>query len=89
MLPEERAVASKLITIWDFEGYLKYSPLFYGLELFSNYLAVIYNFNFIQTFSRFYSNDAVEKEIGYKLPLAYFLTGLVVYLYSFVATLRK
>lgn len=26
---------------------------------------------------------------GYKLPLAYFLTGLVVYIYSFVATLRK
>jgi hypothetical protein len=26
---------------------------------------------------------------GYKLPIAYFLAGVVVYIYSFAATLRK
>lgn len=31
MSNEEQAVAQKLITIWEFEGFLKYSPLFYGL----------------------------------------------------------
>lgn len=31
MSGEEYAVAKKLITIWEFEGFLKYSPLFYGL----------------------------------------------------------
>lgn len=27
--------------------------------------------------------------MGYMLPLAYFLTAVAVYIYSFVATLRK
>lgn len=30
MLPAEIANATRLISIWDFEGFLKYSPLFYG-----------------------------------------------------------
>lgn len=38
--------------------------------------------------SRYYSNLS-EAVLGYKLPLAYFLTGLAIYVYSFVATLRK
>uniref|UniRef100_A0A1B0CEB5 Transmembrane channel-like protein 3 n=2 Tax=Lutzomyia longipalpis TaxID=7200 RepID=A0A1B0CEB5_LUTLO len=66
MLPEEKATAANFLTIWDFEGFLKYSPLFYG-----------------------YYSDVSGTLWGYKLPLAYFLTGLVVYIYSFVATLRK
>lgn len=67
MLAEEKKIASRLITIWDFEGFLKYSPIFYG----------------------YYSDTAVEKRFKYKLPLAYFMSGLAVYIYSFVATLRK
>lgn len=30
MSASEEAVAGKLIQLWDFEGFLKYSPLFYG-----------------------------------------------------------
>lgn len=30
MLYEEEKTAPKFLTVWDFEGYLKYSPLFYG-----------------------------------------------------------
>lgn len=30
MLDDEKTSASKFLTVWDFEGYLKYSPLFYG-----------------------------------------------------------
>lgn len=66
ILPEEQAKATNLLTLWDFEGVLKYSPMFYG----------------------YYTNrDGMEK--GYRLPFAYFMTGLGVYVYSFVATLRK
>lgn len=56
------------MTLWDFEGVLKYSPIFYG----------------------YYSSQENSKQgFGYKGPLAYFLTGLAVYIYSFVATLRR
>ncbi|XP_034232808.1 transmembrane channel-like protein 2 [Thrips palmi] len=65
MLPEERATAYNLYKLWDFEGPLKYSPLFYG----------------------YYTDD--DRQKGYRLPFAYFMTGLAVYVYSFVATLRK
>ncbi|XP_046391532.1 transmembrane channel-like protein [Ischnura elegans] len=66
MLPEEKKTATNLLTLWDFEGALKYSPMFYG----------------------FYSNKE-KTDGGYRIPFAYFMTGLAVYVYSFVATLRK
>ncbi|CAK1554682.1 unnamed protein product [Leptosia nina] len=64
VMEEDRRNATNLLTLWEFEGVLKYSPIFYG----------------------YYSN--VERS-EYKMPLAYFLTGLVVYVYSFVAILKK
>lgn len=39
-------------------------------------------------FYGYYSNQPTS-DTGYRLPTAYFITGLVVYIYSFVATLRK
>lgn len=30
MTDREYQVAGNLLTIWEFEGYLKYSPMFYG-----------------------------------------------------------
>jgi hypothetical protein len=66
MLPEERAKATNLLTLWDFEGVLRYSPLFYG----------------------YYTNRDGTRS-GYRLPFAYFMTGLAVYIYSFVATLKR
>ncbi|XP_052751457.1 transmembrane channel-like protein [Galleria mellonella] len=64
IMEEERRNATNLLTLWEFEGVLKCSPIFYG----------------------YYSN--IERP-QYWMPLAYFLTGLVVYIYSFVAILRK
>ncbi|XP_076316361.1 transmembrane channel-like protein 1 [Tachypleus tridentatus] len=63
---KEQDSALNLKAIWDFEGYLKYSPIFYG----------------------YYSNREMTEE-GYRLPLAYFLTSLAVYVYSFVTILKK
>lgn len=63
-MEDERSNATNLLMLWEFEGVLKVSPIFYG----------------------YYSN--VERA-QYRMPLAYFLTGLVVYIYSFVAILRK
>lgn len=65
MLPEEKAKSNHLLTLWEFEGDLKYSPFFYG----------------------WYANQHTYK--AYKLPLVYFVVNLVVYIYSFVAILRK
>ncbi|XP_055598956.1 transmembrane channel-like protein isoform X2 [Uranotaenia lowii] len=59
--------AANFTTLWEFEGRLKYSSLFYG----------------------YYSTFSGATARGYNLPMAYFLTGLVVYIYSFVATLKK
>ncbi|XP_068149025.1 transmembrane channel-like protein [Drosophila tropicalis] len=67
MSEPESKVAGNLFTFWEFEGYLKYSPMFYG----------------------YYSSTSGISTSGYKLPLAYFLTAVLVYVYSFVATLRK
>ncbi|XP_023937963.2 transmembrane channel-like protein [Bicyclus anynana] len=64
IMKDERRNATNLLTLWEFEGALKYSAIFYG----------------------YYSN--IERP-EYRMPLAYFLTGLVVYVYSFVAILRK
>jgi hypothetical protein len=66
MLPEEKAKSTNLLTLWDFEGVLKYSPIFYG----------------------YYTNKNGTRN-GYRLPFAYFMTGLAVYIYSFVATLKR
>nr|CAD7399071.1 unnamed protein product [Timema poppensis] len=66
MTPEEETKSTNLITLWNFEGVLKYSPIFYG----------------------YYTNKDDNKK-GYRLPFAYFMTGLAVYVYSFVATLSK
>uniref|UniRef100_A0A182XZ92 Uncharacterized protein n=1 Tax=Anopheles stephensi TaxID=30069 RepID=A0A182XZ92_ANOST len=67
MSRQELALTRNFSTIWEFEGHLKYSPLFYG----------------------YYSTFSGAIAWGYNLPLAYFFTGLVVYIYSFVATLKK
>ncbi|XP_067613412.1 transmembrane channel-like protein [Eurosta solidaginis] len=67
MTEHEFKVAGNFFTYWEFEGYIKYSPMFYG----------------------YYSNISGASTLGYKLPMAYFLTAVVVYIYSFVATLRK
>lgn len=63
-MDDESLNATNLLTLWEFEGVLKQSPIFYG----------------------YYSN--VERP-EYRMPLAYFLTGLAVYIYTFVAILRK
>ncbi|KAF5276476.1 hypothetical protein FQA39_LY06545 [Lamprigera yunnana] len=65
ILPEDKYNSTNFLTLWDFEGILKYTPVFYG----------------------WYTNQ--DFQTGYRLPLAYFITQLVVYVYSFVATLRK
>ncbi|EGI62029.1 Transmembrane channel-like protein 3 [Acromyrmex echinatior] len=65
MLQEEAIKSKDLLTLWEFEGVLKYSPFFYG----------------------WYTNR--DSNSNYRLPLAYFVTNLVVYIYSFVAILRK
>ena len=65
LLEQEQRTATDLQTLWDFEGILKYSPIFYG----------------------FYSNQQTKE--GYKLPFAYFFTGIVLYMYSFIVILRK
>ncbi|XP_053994834.1 transmembrane channel-like protein, partial [Hylaeus volcanicus] len=65
MLREEKIKSKHLLTLWEFEGVLKYSPFFYG----------------------WYTNQ--DSQSGYRLPLAYFVTNLVLYIYSFVAILRK
>ncbi|KAK9300901.1 hypothetical protein QLX08_006602 [Tetragonisca angustula] len=65
MLREEKLKSKHLLTLWEFEGVLKYSPFFYG----------------------WYTNQ--DSRSGYRLPLVYFVTNLVVYIYSFLAILRK
>lgn len=66
LLPSEERTAAHLGTLWEFEGLLKHSPLFYG----------------------YYTDQKKTKE-GYPLPLFYFITGMSVYIYSFVAILRR
>ncbi|XP_075526894.1 transmembrane channel-like protein 1 [Dermacentor variabilis] len=63
---EEMKSALNLQAIWEFEGYLKYSPIFYG----------------------YYSNREMTEE-GYRLPLAYLLSSLTMYIFSFFVILRK
>ncbi|XP_075734138.1 transmembrane channel-like protein 1 [Rhipicephalus microplus] len=63
---EEMKSALNLQAIWEFEGYLKYSPIFYG-----------------------YYSDREMTEEGYRLPLAYLLSSLTMYIFSFFVILRK
>lgn len=44
-------------------------------------------FKYSPFFYGWYTNN--DNNQGYRLPFAYFITGLVVYAYSFIATLRK
>lgn len=85
MLPAEKANATRFSSIWDFEGVLKYSPLFYGyVTLFGFFSPISHPLN-----CSYYSDFSGAVQWHYDLPLAYFLTGLLVYIYSFWATLRK
>ncbi|XP_028968963.1 transmembrane channel-like protein 3 [Galendromus occidentalis] len=63
---EEAKSALNLKEVWEFEGYLKFSPIFYG----------------------YYSDREITPE-GYRLPLAYLLSSLVMYMFSFFVILRK
>lgn len=77
VLNEEKYNSTNFLTLWNFEGVFKYSPLFYGW--YSNR-----DYNDSAIFNTFNGSSS-----GYRLPFAYFITGLIVYAYSFVATLRK
>ncbi|KAI5729837.1 hypothetical protein M8J76_007152 [Diaphorina citri] len=63
-LPEEEKESRKLYTLFEFEGILKYSPIFYG----------------------YYNNQDNSR---YKTPLAFFIVTLLLYIYSFVAILKR
>lgn len=45
--------------------------------------------NFLIDSTCSYYSNVSQAVLGYELPLAYFLTGLAIYIYSFIATLRK
>lgn len=74
ILPEDKYSSTNFLTLWDFKGIFEYSLLFYGWYTDSN--------------STTACSDGNNSKTGY-LPFAYFLTGLGVYAYSFVAILRK
>ncbi|KAL1516978.1 hypothetical protein ABEB36_000803 [Hypothenemus hampei] len=78
VLPEDKYSATNFLTLWEFQGVVKYSPLFYGWYTNRDY-------NGSTNFASFKGNH----HKGYWLPFAYFITGLVVYAYSFFAILRK
>ncbi|CAH1126454.1 unnamed protein product [Ceutorhynchus assimilis] len=80
VLKEEQYNSTNFLTLWDFEGVFKYSPLFYGWYTNRDY-------NDSTVFNGFEGKKVHGN--GYRLPFAYFVTGLVVYAYSFFATLRK
>ncbi|KAK7506207.1 hypothetical protein BaRGS_00002319 [Batillaria attramentaria] len=66
-IPEdEKYTAYDLKTIWDAEGVMRYSLLFYG-----------------------YYGNAEFIGNGYRLPLAYLLTSLASFAYSFIVVLKK
>ena len=67
MLPVEQMYGSNLKVMWDFEGIMRYSPLFYG----------------------FYSDESKSSKGGYPVPLAYFCSGMAVYVFSFAIILKK
>lgn len=58
MLAVEEHYAYNLKVMWDFEGILRYSPIFYG-----------------------YFSSKPATKAGYQTPLAYFCTGMFVYIF--------
>ncbi|BES98283.1 TMC domain [Nesidiocoris tenuis] len=71
LLPDEEKTATNLVTLWNFQGALKYSPFFYGYYMSDE------------------EDDHEGKQFRFRLPTAYFVTGMGVYIYSFIAILRK
>ncbi|XP_050312328.1 transmembrane channel-like protein isoform X2 [Anthonomus grandis grandis] len=84
VLPEEKYNSTNLLTLWDFEGLFKYSPLFYGW-----YTNKDFNDSNVLLKPTPAPGGRSHHTPGYRLPFAYFVTGLLVYAYSFFATLRK
>ncbi|OWF51539.1 Transmembrane channel-like protein 3 [Mizuhopecten yessoensis] len=62
----EQGTSEELETIWDAEGIVKYSVVFYG----------------------YYGSERVIGQ-GYRLPLAYLVTGFATFAISFIVVLRK
>ena len=58
MLPVETHYAFNLKVMWDFEGIMRYSPIFYG-----------------------YFSSKPHTKAGYQIPLAYFCSGMAVYIF--------
>ncbi|XP_042328544.1 transmembrane channel-like protein 2 isoform X1 [Sceloporus undulatus] len=64
----EQPKAMDFSVLWDFEGYIKYSALFYG----------------------YYNNQRTIGWLKYRLPMAYFMVGIVgVYGYSLMVVIRS
>nr|XP_020670225.1 transmembrane channel-like protein 2 isoform X2 [Pogona vitticeps] len=64
----EQPTAMDFSVLWDFEGYIKYSALFYG----------------------YYNNQRTIGWLKYRLPMAYFMVGVVgVYGYSLMVVIRS
>ncbi|KAJ7322606.1 hypothetical protein JRQ81_018893 [Phrynocephalus forsythii] len=64
----EQKTAMDFSVLWDFEGYIKYSALFYG----------------------YYNNQRTIGWLRYRLPMAYFMVGVVgVYGYSLMVVIRS
>nr|XP_060639316.1 transmembrane channel-like protein 2 [Anolis sagrei ordinatus] len=64
----EQPTAMDFSVLWDFEGYIKHSALFYG----------------------YYNNQRTIGWLKYRLPMAYFMVGVVgVYGYSLMVVIRS
>ncbi|XP_060103703.1 transmembrane channel-like protein 2 [Heteronotia binoei] len=64
----EQPKAMDFSVLWDFEGYIKYSAVFYG----------------------YYNNQRTIGWLKYRLPMAYFMVGVVgVYGYSLMVVIRS
>ncbi|XP_061441552.1 transmembrane channel-like protein 2 [Rhineura floridana] len=64
----EQRTAMDFSVLWDFEGYIKYSAVFYG----------------------YYNNQRTIGWLKYRLPMAYFMVGVVgVYGYSIMVVIRS
>ncbi|XP_025025230.1 transmembrane channel-like protein 2 [Python bivittatus] len=64
----EQPSAMDFSVLWDFEGYIKYSAIFYG----------------------YYNNQRTIGWLKYRLPMAYFMVGVIgVYGYSLMVVIRS